>query len=308
MSTFIFRRFLQTIPVIFGVALIAFILSELCGSPVRGMLGPSTSPDVVRKLEEFYGYDKPRSERFVTYVSKLAKGDLGVSITKHGQPTNMMIVNGLKVTVKLALGAILIATLLGLITGILSAWRPNSILDYSASFTAAVGVSFPAFFLGMLLLLVFAVKLRWLPVGGYEEGDLRYLILPCTALGLISTASIGRLTRNCLLETMSQDYIRAGRAKGLGEWRVLLGHAVPNALVPVVTIIGTDFASLLSGAVLTETVFGLPGIGLVLYDAIFSRDLPVVMGCCVVLALIFVVMNFLVDVSYAFLDPRIHHA
>jgi peptide/nickel transport system permease protein len=307
MSTFILRRFLQTIPVLIGVALIAFVLSEMCGNPVRAMLGPGTSPEVVNKLKEYYGYDKPPSERFLRYFKRLAQGDLGVSITKHGQPANLMILDGLKVTAKLALGAILIASLLGLLTGILAAWRPNSWLDFTASFAAALGVSFPAFFLGMLLMLVFASTLRWLPIGGYEEGNLRYLVLPCIALGLISTASIGRLTRNCLLETLSQDYIRAGRAKGLGEWRVLLGHAVPNALVPVVTIIGTDFASLLSGAVLTETVFGLPGIGLVLYDAIFSRDLPVVMACCVVLALIFVVMNFLVDISYAFLDPRIHH-
>jgi peptide/nickel transport system permease protein len=308
MTMFVVRRFLQTIPVLMGVALIAFVLSELSGNPVRGMLGPSASPEVIRKLEEFYGYDKPRSQRFVSYISKLACGDLGVSMSRHGQPTREMIFNGLKVTAKLALGAILIASFLGLLTGILSAWRPNSLLDYSASVGAALGVSFPAFFLGMLLLLVFAVKLNWLPVGGYKEGEIQYLILPCLALGLISTASIGRLTRNCMLETLSLDYIRAARAKGLSEWRVLLGHAVPNALVPVVTIIGNDFAGLLCGAVLTETVFGLPGIGLVLYNAIFSRDLPVVMGCCVALALIFVALNFLVDVSYAFLDPRIHHA
>jgi peptide/nickel transport system permease protein len=218
-----------------------------------------------------------------------------------------MIVTGMKVTLKLALGAMIVATLLGVFSGIVSALRPNSLIDYSSSAFAALGISFPAFFLGMLFMLVFAVKLKLLPIGGYVEGDVRYLILPCISLGLISTASIARLTRNCLIETLSQDYIRTGRAKGLGEVPVLLGHGLPNALVPVVTVVGNDFASLLVGAVLTETVYGLPGIGSVIYKAIFERDLPVVMGTCIFCALIFVFINLVVDISYALLDPRIRY-
>jgi len=194
------------------------------------------------------------------------------------------------------------------LAGVLSAWKPDSIVDYTASVFSAAGVSFPAFFLAMLLMLVFAVNLKLFPIGGYQEGQIRFMILPCLSLGLISMASIARLSRNCVLEAMSQDYIRSGRAKGLNRWTVLLSHALPNALVPVVTIIGGDFASLLVGAVLTETVFGLPGLGLVLNNAIFNRDLPVVMGCCIFSALLFVIMNLLVDISYAFLDPRIRHA
>lgn len=307
MSTYLLRRFLQTIPVLIGVALISFALSEASGKPVRAMLGQSVSPDVKAKVEAFYGYDKPAPVRFARYINGLLHGDMGVSITKHGTPVGGMIAGGMRVTLKLALGSMIVAVVFGLLSGLLSAWRPNSVIDYASSASAAIGISFPAFFLAMLMLLVFAVKLQWFPLGGYEDGKIQYLVLPCLTLGLITTASIARLSRNCLLETLSQDYIRTGQAKGLSEWKVLLGHALPNALVPVVTIIGNDFAALLCGAVLTETVFGLPGIGRVLNEAIFARDLPVVMGCCMFLAIIFVMMNLLVDVAYAFLDPRIQH-
>lgn len=307
MWTYVFRRLLQTLPVLAGVALIAFVFSELSGDPVRGMLGQHTSPEIVEKVKAYYGFDRPRSERFLNYLNRLVRGDLGVSIEKHGTPVNAIIGGGMRVTFLLALGAILFAVLMGVSLGIASARRPYGIVDYSSSAIAALGVSFPAFLLAMLLLLLFAAHLRWLPVGGYREGDVRYLVLPCLSLGMISTASIARLTRNCILEALNQDYVRSGRAKGLGEWRVLLGHALPNALVPIITIIGADFGSLLTGAVLTETVFGLPGIGLQMASAIFARDLPVVMGCCVVMALIFVTVNLLVDLSYAFLDPRIRY-
>jgi peptide/nickel transport system permease protein len=308
MWTFLLRRMLQVIPVVIGVALIAFILTEVSGNPVRAALGQSTSPETLAKVKEFYGFDKPPHERFAAYVGKLAAADLGVSIISHGRPVREMIASGMKVTIKLALGALIVATVFGLLAGILSAWRPNSAIDYAASFQATLGLSFPAFFLAMLFLMVFAVNLGWFPIGGYREGDIRYLVLPCLSLGLITTASISRLTRNCMLESLSQDYIRTGRAKGLGQWRVLLGHALPNALVPIVTVIGNNFAGLLVGAVLTETVYGLPGMGQVIYDATFKRDLPVVMGCCVFFALVFVVINLLVDLCYALLDPRIRYA
>jgi peptide/nickel transport system permease protein len=307
MYAFILRRFLQTIPVLFGVALISFALSEASGDPIRGMLGQSVDPDVQNKIRAYYGYDQPRHVRFFKYMKGVVTGDLGYSIIKHGMPVNKMIANGMKVTVKLALGAMVIAIVFGVLSGLLSAWRPYSLIDYGSSAAAAVGISFPAFFLGMLLLLVFAVRFPFFPIGGYEEGKIQYLILPCVTLGLITTASIARLTRNCMLETLSQDYIRTGRAKGLREWPVLLGHALPNALVPVITIIGGNFAALLSGAVLTETIFGLPGVGSIMYEGVLRRDLPVVMGSCMALATIFVFVNFIVDVSYAFLDPRIQH-
>ncbi|HYF50760.1 MAG TPA: ABC transporter permease [Planctomycetota bacterium] len=307
MWTYILRRLLQCIPVIIGVALIAFILSLLSGTPIRGMLPQTASPELVRKMEEYYGFNKPPHERFISYMGSLARGDLGSSMTHHGLPVSEMITSGMAVTLKLALGAMIVAVILGGLSGILSAWRPHSLVDYGSSFFAAVGISFPAFFLAMLFLLVFAEKLKWFPIGGYEAGNIRYLILPCTSLGLIMTASIARLTRNCLLETLSQDYIRTARSKGVAEAPVLLGHGLPNAMVPVVTVIGNDFASLLVGAVLTETIYQLPGIGTVIYNAIFSRDLPVIMGCCVFFALVFVVINLVVDITYAFLDPRIRY-
>jgi len=305
--TYVFRRLLQTVPVLVGVALIAFVFSELSGDPIRAMLGQHTTPEIEAKVRAYYGLDKPRSERFLNYLGNLACGDLGLSIEKHGMPVNEIIAGGMHVTFLLTMGAILFAVLMGVSLGIASARRPNGIVDYGSSAVAAVGVSFPAFLLGMLLMLLFAVQLGWLPVGGYERGQLKYLILPCLSLGMISTASIARLTRNCIMEALNQDYVRSGRAKGLGEWQALLGHALPNALVPIITIIGADFGSLLTGAVLTETVFALPGIGLQMANAIFARDLPVVMGCCVVMALVFVTVNLLVDLSYAFLDPRIRY-
>lgn len=308
MSTYLLRRLFQAIPVILGVAMIAFVFSEMSGNPVRALLGQSTSAETIRKVKEFYGYDKPGPQRFISYIGRLSRGDLGVSIANHAKPVTEMILNGMKVTLKIALGAMIVATFIGILSGILSAWRPDSLLDYASSVFAAIGISFPAFFLAMLFLLVFSVRLKWFPIGGYEEGEIRYLVLPCLSLGLICTASISRLTRNCLLEMLSHDYVRTGRAKGLGEWTVLLGHALPNALVTVVTVVGNDFAGLLTGAVLTETVYGLPGVGSVIYKAIFERDLPVVMGCCIFCALLFVVINLLVDVSYAFLDPRIRYA
>jgi len=308
MTTYLLRRLLQVFPVILGVALIAFALSQLSGSPIRGLLAQSTNPETIRKVTEFYGFDRPWYERFAKYMSNLAHGDMGVSILNHGQPVRDMIFDGMGVTLKLTLGAMIFATVTGMLSGILSSWRPYSVVDYTSSIMAALGVSFPAFFLGMMMMMVFAVQLKIFPVGGYRAGEIRYLVLPCLTLGLISTASISRLTRNCMLETLSQDYVRSARAKGLSEWPVLLGHALPNALVPVVTIVGNDFASLLVGAVLTETVFNLPGMGSVISSAIFGRDLPVVMGCCVVFALIFIAFNLVVDLSYAFLDPRIRHA
>jgi peptide/nickel transport system permease protein len=308
MWTYLLRRFLQTIPVLIGVALISFALTQLSGSPVRALLGQSTNQETIQRVKEFYGFDKPLHVQFASYMGKLARGDLGVSILKHGQPVRELIGGAMLVTLKLALGAIIFATFFGVALGIISSFRPYSLVDYSSSVMASLGVSFPAFFLGMLLMLVFAVRLQLFPVGGYAAGEIRFLILPCLTLGLISMSSIARLTRNCMLETLSQDFVRTGRAKGLKRWTVLLGHALPNALVSVITIIGSDFGSLLVGAVLTETVFNLPGIGTTIGDAIFSRDLPVVMGCCIFSAVVFVSVNLIVDISYAFLDPRIRHA
>ena len=308
MGQYILQRILQAIPTLIGVALIAFVLTDLSGSPVRQLLGAHANPDMVARVTEHLGLDKPLHVRFVNHINHLLHGDLGVSVSKDGKKVNEMVVEGLRVTIKITMGAIVIATTLGILLGILSARWPKTMIDYGSSVFAALGISFPAFFMGMLLMLVFAVKWSVLPIGGYVPGSLPHLILPSFTLGLLSTASISRLTRNCLLETLSSDYVRSARAKGLGTWRVLLGHAFPNALVPVVTVMGNDFALLLTGAVLTETVFQIPGIGSVISDAIFQRDLPVVMGCCVVFAIILVTVNILVDVLYAFLDPRIRHA
>ena len=198
----------------------------------------------------------------------------------------------------------IIAVTLGLFSGSVSAYRPRSAIDYASAAAASVGVSIPAFWLAMLMILVFSVKLEWLPIPRAGQGQLKFLIIPIVTLGLISTSLIARLTRGCLLEALTQDYVRTAQAKGISRSSALMGHAFPNALVPIVTVIGTELAGLLSGAVLTETACALPGLGRVVFQAISERDHPVIIGGCLFFACVFVTANLLVDILYGFLDPE----
>ena len=300
MLSFIVRRLLQAIPVFAGIVLICFVLLKLSGDPVNLLVSPRASEMERQKKREQLGIDRP----WYIQLARYFKGDLGKSY-RHDRPVRDMILEGAAVTGRLALGAMTVAVALGLCAGLLSANKPHSLVDYASAAASSVGVSIPAFWLAMLLVLVFSVKLQWLPLPRPAIGGLQYFVIPVITLGLIYTSLIARLTRGCLLEALSQDYIRTARAKGLGRAQVLLGHAFPNALVPVVTVIGTEFAGLLTGAVLTETACALPGLGRVVFQAIMERDHPVIIGGCLFFAVVFVSANLAVDMLYGFMDPRI---
>ncbi|MCZ7644578.1 MAG: ABC transporter permease [Planctomycetota bacterium] len=305
MLTFILRRLLQALPVMAGIVLVCFALLKLSGDPTRILAG-ERAPDYVREnIRKKWRLDEPWPKQLAFFVGGLVSGELK-SYT-HERPVGEMLLEGASVTLRLALGAILVAVVLGLLSGIFSAYRPRSALDYAAATGASIGISIPAFWLAMILTLIFGVKLGWFPIGSYKAGRPEYLAIPIATLGLITTALIARLSRSCLLESLSQDYVRTARAKGLSEVRALLGHAFPNALVPIVTVIGTNLAGLMTGAVLTETTCSLPGLGRVIYNAINSRDHPVILGGCLFFALVFVLVNLAVDILYGVLDPRIRH-
>ncbi|HEY3319746.1 MAG TPA: ABC transporter permease [Planctomycetota bacterium] len=302
MLNYVFRRLLQTLPVFVGIVLICFILLKLTGDPTNQLVKPGASVQQRDLVRARYGLDKP----WYVQLGRYLRLDLGVSY-KQDRPVSEIIFEGAAVTSRLTLGAIIIAVGLGLFSGILCAAKPHSFWDYASAAGASIGVSIPAFWLAMILILVFSVKLEWLPLPAPEPGKLKYLIIPVVTLGLISTALIARLTRSCLLEAYSQDYVRTARAKGIRSWMALLGHAFPNALVPILTVIGTNLAALLTGAVLTETTCSLPGLGTAINNAIKQQDHPVIMGGCLFFALVFVIVNFVVDLLYGFLDPRIRH-
>jgi peptide/nickel transport system permease protein len=304
MLTFVLRRLLQSLPVFLGIIVICFVLLKLAGDPVR-VLVPEKAPAWQReKVRRQLGLDQPWYVQLGRYVADVARGDLGASF-RHHRPVREMVLAGAAVTGRLALGAMVLAVGLGLLSGIFSAHKPRSWVDYASAAGASLGVSVPAFWLAMLLTLLFGVKLGWLPVSDYEAGRIEYLVIPVLTLGLISTALVARLTRSCLLDAMGQDYVRTAQAKGRGRLRVLLEHAFPNALLPVVTVIGTNLAALLAGAVLTETACSLPGLGRVIFQAISERDHPVILGGCLFCAFVFVGVNLIVDILYGLLDPRV---
>jgi peptide/nickel transport system permease protein len=305
MFTFVLRRIIQSIPVLIGIVLICFALFKLSGDPLRILAGERTPEYVREEIRKRFHLNDPYHEQLWFFTKGLFTGEL--ESYRHGRPVNEMVLEGAAVTMRLALGAIIIAVALGLAAGLLSAHKPHSTVDYAAAAGASIGVSVPAFWLAMILILIFSVRLEWLPLGGYRPGQIEYLVIPVATLGLICTALIARLSRNCLLEAVTQDCVRTARAKGRSRLQVLLGHAFPNALVPILTVIGTNLASLMTGAVLTETTCAVPGLGRVIFQAITERDHPVILSGCLFFAFVFVFVNLVVDVLYGFLDPRIRH-
>ncbi|MCR4428182.1 MAG: ABC transporter permease [Caldiserica bacterium] len=331
MLAFIIRRIISLIPVLIGVSIIVFFFIHLIpGDPVLAILGERATVENVERARHELGLDRPLWEQYFLYVNKIFHGDLGRSI-RSNTPVSQELGAKFPATVELSLFALFIALLVGIPAGIISAAKRNSVIDTTVMFGALIGVSMPIFWLGLMLAFLFSVFLKWLPfsgridpmitlpiktnlllldsilAGNWEafKNSLSHLILPSLALSTIPMAIIARMTRSCLLEELSQDYIRTARAKGLKENRVLLRHALKNAFLPVVTTIGLQAGTLLSGAILTETIFSWPGIGRWIYMAIQSRDYPIVQGATLLIALIYVLVNLLVDVSYAFLDPRI---
>lgn len=308
MINYIIRRSLMAIPILIGVATITFLLTFVFvpGDPARIMMGQSADEQTLATVRHEMGLDKPLYVQYGKYISKIFQGDLGRSF-KTKRTVIESIAERFPATVRLAFSAMVVAILVGLVAGIISAVKPYSFWDNLFMSLALLGISIPVFYLGLILIIVLAVNLDFFPVGGYGGGDVRYLILPAIALGTAQAAQIARMTRSSLMEVVRADFIRTARAKGLSERVVIFKHALRNALIPVVTVIGTQLGYLLGGTVLTETTFSWPGIGRLAVDAVQSRDFPMIQGTVLFMALVFVVINLVVDLSYGWFDPRIRY-
>ncbi len=305
MYQYIVRRLMLTIPVVLGVSIIVFsIIRMIPGDPARSIAGVNATPEFIQQVRVRYALDQPLPVQYGRFMVDLLRGDLGNSIFS-GRAVTTEIGERFPRTLLLATIALVIATMIGVSAGIVSATRRNSIFDNASMLVALVGVAAPVFWMALMLQLLFAVQLRLLPATGI--GTIRHLILPSVTLGTASAALMARITRSSMLDVLRQDFITTARSKGLSERLVVYKHALKNALIPVVTVLGLQFGILLGGAVLTETVFAWPGVGRLLVDAILRRDYPVVQGTVMLLAFLFVIINLVVDVVYAFLDPRIHY-
>lgn len=356
MTQYLLRRILSSIPVLFGILIVTFIIARVIpGDPCRAILGEKATPEVCERFNHEHGLDKPIHEQLFVYMGEVLRGDFGESI-RFSLPVTRLLIERLPTTVELSLSALMISLVVGIPLGVISAVRHNTWIDVATMVWANIGVSIPVFLLGLLLAYVFSIMLKdtpfWLPPSGrlsagmsakpfYEVWEMtvpesglllafyqfmgrlnifnalltsnwkllkdavQHLILPSVALGTIPMALIARMARSAMLDVLGQDYIRTARAKGLRQRMVVMKHAFRNALLPLVTIIGLSLGGLLGGAVLTETIFGLSGVGRTLYEAITARDYGIVQAFTVVIAIIFVLVNLLVDLSYSYLDPRI---
>jgi peptide/nickel transport system permease protein len=308
MKRYLLGRALQCLPVLALVLVIGFALVRMMpGDPAAVALGEKATAEELAAERVRQGLDRPLPVQFATFVRDLATFDLPRSL-QTGQEIPALIGRAFAVTLRLALGAMFVAVAAGLALALASARWPGGAVDWFARVASVAGASVPVFWLAMLLLAVFAVRLKIFPLGSYRPGDLACLVLPCLALGLVYSAGLARVARAALLEELARDYCRTARAKGASRWGVLLDHALPNAMVPMVTVMGSQLAGLLTGAVLTETVFGLPGLGQLMWEAIGSRDRYVLVGVLLFVAAIFVVVNYAVDALYAWLDPRVRYA
>jgi peptide/nickel transport system permease protein len=301
-------RIVGTVPVLFGVTLLVFLMAWVTpGDPVVAMLGEASqgmSRQALDELRRELGLDRPLPVQYLAYVGGLLRGDLGVSVRSR-RPVLAEIRDRLPATVELALAALTIAVALGVTLGVVAAVRKRTWVDGAAIAVALVGVSVPVFWSGFVLMIVFALELGWLPASG--RGTWRHLVLPAVAVGVSSAAFIARITRGAVLEALGQDYVRTARAKGLAPRKVVFRHALRNALLPIVTVVGLQLGGLLGGAVLTETVFAWPGVGRLLVDAIVARDLPLVQGSVLVVSLLFILVNLTVDLSYAAINPKVRY-
>jgi len=333
MKWYIAKRLLMLIPVLLGTSIIAFSLIHLApGDPARTMAGEHASQQTINAIKEKYGLDKPLYIQYGIWLNRALHGDIGRSIVSN-EYVAKEIFERFPNTFELTFFAMILAIAIGTMAGIISASKQYSALDYTFMGIALLGVSMPVFWLGIMLMMIFGVYLRWLPIGGRINilipfhritgfylldsiitgnlaaliSTLRYLILPSTALATIPMATIARVSRSSMLEVLRQDFIRTERAKGLSERVVIYKHAVRNAMIPVITVIGLNFGLLLAGAILTETVFSWPGIGRYIVNAVGMRDYPVVQGCVLFFALVFVMVNLVTDIIYVYIDPRIHY-
>ena len=305
MLQYVVKRLLSTIPVLVGISfLLFFMLRMLPGDPAQVLAGQMASPQEVENIRHQLGLDRPIPTQYALFLGRLARFDLGRS-ARTQNPVTEEIWARLPNTILLAVVAITLACLFGIPAGILSAVRPYTWLDYLVTSAALFGISMPVFWLGLMLVVVFAVLLQWLPAGG--TGSWKHVILPSVTLAAFVVAFIARMTRSSMLEALSQDYTTTARAKGLREQVVVVKHALRNALIPIITVVGLQFGLLLGGAVLTETVFAWPGLGRLIVDSILARDYPVIQGAILIFGLLYILVNLAVDVTYALVDPRIHY-
>lgn len=307
MLTYLLRRLLLMIPVILGVVTITFFLSRAVpGDPVDAMAGQRATESQKQNIRERYGFDQPVMLQYGTYLLNLCRGDLGISYDSH-RPVATIIAERFPYTFRLAFSAMIVAVVIGITAGLVSALLPNTWYDRIAMILSLLGISTPVFWLGLLLIYFFSVQLQLLPPSGYGNGGVQYLILPAIALGTQSVAFLARMTRAGMLEVLHAEYLLTAKAKGLHPVIVIGKHAFANVIIPIITIIGLDFASYLSGSVLTEKVFSWPGLGRHLVTAIDQRDYPVINGTVLFFALIFILINLIVDLLYAYLDPRVRY-
>jgi ABC-type dipeptide/oligopeptide/nickel transport system permease component len=285
-----------------GVSVVAFALVHLSGDPVRLMVSTDAPPEQVETVRHELGFDRPLPEQFARWIARAVTGDLGESLRNH-RPVGALIAERFPATLELTVAALVIAVAIAVPAGIVSAVKHGSAIDRLAMLGSVAGQAMPIFWLALLLIAFFGVRLRWFPV--YGHGTLAHLVLPAVSLATIVMGRLARLVRSSMLEVLAQDYVRTARGKGLADARVLGVHALRNASIPIVTVLGLQFAQLLGGAVVTETIFAWPGIGRLVVEAIFNRDFPIVQGVVLVVSLAFVVVNLLVDVAYVIIDPRI---
>jgi peptide/nickel transport system permease protein len=305
MSRFLIRRLLLTIPVIVGVATLVFSLIHLVpGDPVRAMLGDSASQSDIAEMRGRLGLDQPLYIQYGHFMKGAAMGDLGTSL-RTNQPVATLILDRIPATFELAVAAMLASLVVAVPLGIIAAVKRGTAVDHAATTLALIGMSIPNFWLGPLLAIVFSVELGWLPVSG--RGSFANLILPAITLGAPLAAILARMTRASLIEELGELYVLAARARGVSRARAVLKHAFRNSLIPIVTVLGLQFGSVLTGAVITETIFAWPGVGRLLIQSISARDYPAVQGCILLIAITYVSMNVIVDVAYGFLDPRIRY-
>lgn len=305
MTRFLLRRLLLTIPVLLGVATLVFSLIHLVpGDPVQAMLGESAAPADVAELRARLGLDRPLYVQYSSFLKGLATGDLGTSL-RTNQPVTRAIADRLPATAQLAVAAMFVATLVAIPIGIFAAVRAGTAVDHALMTLALLGISTPTFWLGPFLAIVFSVVLGWFPVSGI--GTPAHLVLPALTLGAPLAAVLARMTRASVIEELREPYVVAARARGVSHARAVLRHAFRNSLIPIVTILGLQIGAVLTGAVITETIFAWPGVGRLLIQSISFRDYPLVQGCILLIAVTYVAMNLLTDLAYGFLDPRIRY-
>jgi peptide/nickel transport system permease protein len=311
MGKYVAKRIIQVIPTLFFVILTAFLLMKLIpGDPAMILLGPQARAEDIARFRQQLGLDRPLPVQFLIYLKRVLTGDLGTSLV-YRQSVLSLILERLPVTVTLSLCALVIAVSIGIPAGVMAAMKHNSFIDLLVTILALMGLSIPIFWFGMMLIIVFSLELGWLPAVGLGDPTkglwdvVSHFILPSLALGILSTGTIARFTRSSMLEVLNQDYIRTAYAKGIRRSLILYRHALRNALVPVITVIGLQLGNLLAGAVLTETVFALPGLGKLMVDGIFRRDYMLVQGEVLFTAILYIFVNLAVDIAYAFINPKI---